>query len=400
MSYASPARKSGIAGLGSSLNPAASDFATQLARSNFGGDSVETTTKSERSEDTGGFNRRVTRQDIIYATAQLAIMTETGINLSEALSGLIDGEKNLRWKQVLLDLKSGIDSGEDFSASLSRFPKHFDRTYVSLIKASESTGALAEMLERIALYLRKELETRSKVRGAMAYPAVMGFVATGVTLFLLTYVLPKFTPLFNRKGMKLPLPTVVMMTLSHWLLDFWYLWLVGSIALTLGFIFGRRTETGRSAWDWFKINAPLVGPMFRKVTISRSIRTLGTMIASGVSMLESLKLCADVSGNYYYEQLWLAVLDRVTCGEQICDVLRGSSLFPPMLVQMISSGEKTGKLDVVLEKVSDYYDQEVDTAIKTCTSMIEPIMITVMGVVVGGIGMALMLPIFSLSRPG
>ncbi len=140
--------------------------------------------------------------------------------------------------------------------------------------------------------------------------------------------------------------------------------------------------------------------MFRKVTISRSIRTLGTMIASGVSMLDALKLCADVSGNYFYEQLWLRVLDSVTCGQQICEVLKGNSLFPPMLVQMIASGEKTGKLDAVLNRVSDYYDQEVEASIKTCTSMIETIMITVMGVVVGGIGMALMLPIFQLSRPG
>jgi type IV pilus assembly protein PilC len=168
----------------------------------------------------------------------------------------------------------------------------------------------------------------------------------------------------------------------------------------VGFIYGKRTEPGRQAWDWVKINTPIIGPMFRKVAISRSIRTLGTMIASGVSMLEALRLSAEVTGNYYYEKLWLGVLDKVTSGKQICDALRGNPLFPAMLVQMIASGEDTGKLDIVLEKVSTYYDQEVESALKTTTSLIEPIMITFMGVVVGGIGLALLLPIFSLSRGG
>ncbi|MCH8922150.1 MAG: type II secretion system F family protein [Planctomycetes bacterium] len=173
-----------------------------------------------------------------------------------------------------------------------------------------------------------------------------------------------------------------------------------AVALVLGFIFGRRTEPGRKAWDWFKINAPLVGSLNRKTTISRSIRTLGAMVQSGVPMLESIRLTADVAGNYYYERLWLKVLDEVTSGKRICDVLAGNPLFPSTLVQMISSGEETGKLDMVLQRVSSYYDQEVDAAIKTTTSMIEPIMITIMGVIVGGIAMSLLLPIFQLSRPG
>ena len=166
-----------------------------------------------------------------------------------------------------------------------------------------------------------------------------------------------------------------------------------------GFFYGKRTEPGRKVWDWMKINMPIIGPMFRKVAISRSIRTLGTMIASGVPMLDAFRLSSEVAGNYYYEQLWLDVLEQVTAGKQIHETLHGNPLFPPMLVQMISSGEETGKLDDVLAKVSNYYDQEVETSLKTVTSMIEPMMITVMGVVVGGIGMSLLLPIFSLSKP-
>ena len=325
-------------------------------------------------------------------------MSETGINLSTALNGILQQEDNPTLRKVLTDLRSSVESGEDFSTALARYPKLFDKTYVSLVRASEATGKMGEMLEAIATYLRKELESRGKVRAAMAYPSVMLVMAIAVTIFLLTFVLPKFTPLFNSRGMKLPMPTLVMMTLSHYLLDFWYLWLIGATTAIVGFFWGRRTEPGRKALDWIKISLPIVGPMCRKVTISRSIRTLGTMITSGVPMLEAIQLSSDVAGNYYYAQLWQDVLVAVTSGNQICTALSRNALFPKMLVQMISSGEETGKLDLVLMKVSNYYDREVETSLKAVTSLIEPIMITIMGVVVGGIGMALMLPIFSLSK--
>jgi type IV pilus assembly protein PilC len=229
----------------------------------------------------------------------------------------------------------------------------------------------------------------------------MMVLAIAVTVFLLTFVMPKFMPLFERQGAALPRPTRVMMAISSALINYWYFWVAGFVLAVGGFFFGRRTEPGRQAIDWAKINLPLIGPMCRKVTISRSIRTLGTMISSGVPMLEAIALSGDVSGNYYFEQLWRDVLAQVTSGSQICTALSKSKLFPRMLIQMISSGEETGKLDVVLGKVSHYYDQEVETSLKTLTSMIEPILITVMGVIVGGIGLALMLPIFSLSKtPG
>jgi type IV pilus assembly protein PilC len=256
------------------------------------------------------------------------------------------------------------------------------------------------MLDRIAGYLRKESETISKVRAALAYPAVMLFVAVGVTIFLLTYVLPKFAPLFNRPGAKLPSITKLMMVASDSLLLYWWAWLLGITAVTVGLILFRRTKQGRQTIDTVKINMPLVGIMFRKVAISRSIRTLGTMMASGVPVLDAIKLSADVAGNCHFERLWNTVGEQITEGSRIAESLAKNALFPKMLVQMIKSGEETGKLDTVMLKVSNYYDQEVETSLKAVTSMIEPIMITVMGVVVGGIGMALLLPIFSLSKPG
>jgi len=344
------------------------------------------------------FGPRVSKRDIIYVTSQLAVMVDTGITLSNALASIIEQEANPGLRKVLSDIQSAVEAGEDFSAALARYPKLFDKTYRALVKAAEATGSLGPMLERLAGYLRSEVETRGKVRAALAYPTVMLLLACGVTVFLLTYILPKFMPLFKSKHVDLPTPTVVMMAVSDVLLKYWYWWLAGLVVLVVGFLYGRRTETGRRWLDWLKINIPILGPMFRKVTISRSIRALGTMIGSGVPILDAVRLAAEVSGNCHYEEVWRQVADELTAGKRICDVLRQSPLFPPALVQMIGAGEETAKLDTVLEKVSDYYDREVETSVKATTSLIEPIMIGVMGVVVGTIGLSVLLPIFSLSR--
>jgi type IV pilus assembly protein PilC len=356
-------------------------------------------------EEEGGelaaiFGRRVTKTDIIYLTNQLAIMVETGITIADALETIAEQEDSPALQRMLKDLKEAVEGGEDFSTALARHPKYFDETYVALIRASEATGTLGAMLDRIAGYMRSEKETRGKVRSALTYPCAMLTLSIGVTTFLLTYIMPKFEPLFSRPGVKLPKSTKMLMAVSDTMIGQWYFWIAGVIALIVGFVLLKRTASGKRFFDYAKIHTPVFGPLFRKVAISRSIRTLGTMMASGVSVLDSLQLCADVSGNCYYRELWLDVLDQVTSGKQICEAVAGNPLLPPMLVRMISSGEDTGKLDVVLDRVSAYYDNEVDTAIKTATSLIEPVMISFMGVVVGGIAMSLLLPIFSLSKPG
>ncbi len=346
----------------------------------------------------GLFAKRVSKKEIIYVTGQLAIMVDTGITLSAALSGIVDQEPNPTLKRVLTDLRDAVEGGEDFSTALAKYPKLFNKTFVSLVKASEATGTLGPMLDRISDYLRKEMETRGKVRAAMAYPMVMMFLAIGVTIFLLTYIMPKFTPLFRSRGTKLPTPTLIMMNVSDALIGYWYLWLIGLVLAVVGFLYGRRTQPGRQAIDWVKINLPLVGPMARKVILSRSIHTLGTMLGSGVSIMESIRLAGEVSDNYYFERVWQRVLDEVTAGRRICEVLQDDPLFPRVLVQMISAGEETGKLHEVLERVSGYYDREVETSLKATTSLIEPLMIAGMGAVIGTIGLALLLPIFSLSK--
>src|SRR5437870_3122394 len=336
----------------------------------------------ELEEESAGFDlmpSRIRRADVIFATNQLAVMVDTGITLSQALATIAEQETNPALRLMLLDLKHSVEAGDDFSTALSRHPQHFDKTYISLIKASEQTGTLGEMLDTVSIYLRSQLETRQKIRAAMAYPAVMAVIAVGVTIFLLTYILPKFEPLFSRKGVKLPKITLFMMSASNLLLNYWPYWIVGAVALILTYVFGRKTEPGRKILDWLKINLPVIGNMTRKVTLSRSVRTLGTMVASGVSMLEAIKLTAEVASNWYYEQAWLRVLDLVTQGQRISESLQDErDLFPGTLVQMIDAGEETGKLDVVLGKVSSFYDKEVETSIKATTSMIEPLMICAM----------------------
>jgi len=356
---------------------------------------------SVEEEEEGGFSfgfNRISTSDIIYMTSQISIMIETGINLSTALSGIASQEKNESLKNLLLDLKSDIDSGEDFSAALSKYPRYFDQTYIALVRASEKTGLMGEMLDRVALYLRKEAETRGKIKAALAYPAVMMVMAIGVTIFLLTFVLPRFEPLFSRKGVELPTPTVVMMVTSTVLLEYYMYWIPALVAVGVGFYFFRKSETGRSVIDHIKLNMPVIGPMVRKVTIARSLNTLGTLVRSDVPMLQALELTSMVCNNIYYAKMWSSVIESVTSGNQIHECLRKSKLIPATIIQMIAAGEETGRLDDVLEKVSSHFEDDVDLSIKTTTSLIEPIMIAVMGIVVGGIALGLLMPIFSLSR--
>ncbi len=222
----------------------------------------------EADDDLGLFARPVRKRDLIYITTQLAIMVDTGITLSVALGSIVQQERNPSLKKVLAALKSKVEGGEDFSTALAEHPKLFDKTFVSLIRASEATGKLGEMLNRLATYLRKEVDTRSKVRAAMAYPTVMLVVATCATIFLLTFVMPKFTPLFQARGNALPASTRFMMMVSDAMINYWWAWIASVVLLVGGFLYGKRTDPGRRVWDWLKINTPIIGPMFRKVAIS------------------------------------------------------------------------------------------------------------------------------------
>ncbi len=359
--------------------------------------SINEKTSGSSKDGPSLFAKRVKRADIIYLTNQLAVMIDSGVPLATALESLAKQGDNPTLQSMLARIQKDVESGDDLSSALKRFPKYFDRTYVNLVRASEASGALSAMLERISEQSSTELETAQKVKGALTYPAAMLLMCVSVSIFLLTFVFPKLMPMFSARAIDVPLPTKVMIALSTALTGYWYLFVVAVILIVGFLIWARKQPWGRMAFDWVWLNLPVLGPLIRKVTISRSIRTLATTVNAGVPMLEALELCGGVSNNTFYEQVWEDVGDKVTGGKTIHEALEGNRLFPQTLLQMISSGEQTGKLGLVLDKVSDYYDREVANAVKTATSLIEPIMVVVMGSVIGTIALAMLLPIFKLS---
>ncbi|HID22882.1 MAG TPA: type II secretion system F family protein, partial [Planctomycetaceae bacterium] len=294
------------------------------------------------------FCRRVTRSEIIYVTNQLAVMVDSGVPLADAVQGLAQQATNPTLADVLFAIHRDLESGEDFSSALAKFPKYFDRTYVNLIKASEASGTLAAMLDRIATQSRNELETLQKIRGAMIYPAAMLVMCVGVCIFLLTYVFPKLLPMFAGREEEIPKPTRMLMAVSEVLRHEWYFVIIGGFLLISFVLYGRKQPWGRRFLDWMWLNLPIWGTLTRKVAISRSVRTLATTVNAGVPMLDALQLCAGVANNVFYERTWLDVSEKVTGGKQIHEALAGNDLFPDTLVQMIASGEKTGKLGHVL----------------------------------------------------
>ncbi|WP_347245234.1 type II secretion system F family protein [Thermogutta sp.] len=342
---------------------------------------------------------RVRPRDLISTTEQLAILVESGVTLAPALAAAIEEERNPAMRAVLRKVKECVEAGQDFSGSIAQFPRVFNATFVALAKAGEKTGALGSMLRRAAGYMQAEYETRSKIRSAMIYPAIMLVMSIAVTTFLLTFVLPKFVPVFESRHAKLPSITVAMLALSGFAVKYGpvLICVAGSLA-TAGYVF-RKTKRGREWLDAFKLRVPLLGNVARKVALSRSVRTLGTLLGSGISVLEALELAAEIAENAVVRKAWLSIKDGLIEGRRICDCMKQHAIFPRSLVQMVAAGEETGNLDAVLERTAEFYERELETTIKTVTSLIEPAMIIVMGVVVGTIGLSLLLPIFSLSRP-
>ncbi|HEX6984277.1 MAG TPA: type II secretion system F family protein [Planctomycetaceae bacterium] len=349
------------------------------------------------SAATAAWRKRVSRAEVINVTAQLAVMVEAGVPLAQAIRGAATQAAGPALRELLDRLAGQVEAGDAFSAALARCPRHFDKTYVNLIRAAEASGTLGPMLDRLALRMQAEQETRQKVVGAMIYPAAMLLMCVGTSVFLLTYVFPKLTPMFAARKLDLPTPTKLLMALSAAMTGHWYLFLAGAAAAVGFFLYARTRPWGRQALDRAWLHVPILGPMLRKVILARCLRTLATTVNAGVPMLESLRLAANVSNNVWYERAWLDVAEQVTGGRQIHQALDGHPLFPPTLLQMVASGEGTGRLGQVLTRVSDAFDREVANAIKSATSMIEPIMVFVMGGVIGTIALAMLLPIFQLS---
>ena len=291
-----------------------------------------------------------------------------------------------------------MEAGKQFSDAISKYPKLFNPLYLNMVKASEMSGSFSKMLDRIAVYMAQQIETRKMVIGASIYPGIIGTLAVGVTVFLLTFVLPRFAAVFEGKEDALPWATKFLMSLSKFMVNNWYILLGAVVGMAGGFYAFLRTEVGTFWADKAKLTIPVVKMMFRSLYISRSLQTMGQLINAGVPMLDTLNITAEISGNQLFRGMWRRVHAGVKQGRKITTTLQKDTVLPKAVVQMISAGEESGKLGEVLDEISGYYQKQLKDQIKAVTSMIEPIMILFMGTVVGFIAMAIILPIFKMSQ--
>ncbi|MFH1884695.1 MAG: type II secretion system F family protein [Planctomycetota bacterium] len=337
------------------------------------------------------------RKDILNFTKQLAIMIRAGISLQDSLESIAEHNEKEKFKVVIFDLKNQIESGQSFSQALSEHSDVFSELYINMVAAAEISGSLSGMLQKLSEYLDSEAETRSQIKGAMVYPIIIATMAVSVTIFLLCFVLPRFTAIFAGKEHLLPGPTKALMATSTFMRGYWYFIIPVIGALFWGFWYFIGTEGGRRWWDKTKLVLPLIKTLCRSLYITRSLHTMGVLIRAGVPILNTISITAQIAGNVLYKEMWLGVYEEVRQGKKIASSLSQYNLMPSTVVQMVRSGEDSGTMSDVLRDVSDYYARELRTIIKTVTSMIEPIMIVVMGVLVGFIAMSIILPIFKMS---
>ena len=356
---------------------------------------------SEAAGPTGSVGARgikISRADLIQISTQLSIMVETGVQITEALECIATQAEKPNVARLAADLNRQVQSGSDLSSALARHPRSFPRLFVALIAASEKSGMLSRLLNRATEYVRSEADTIRRVRGALTYPAIMLGFAMTTTIFLLTFVLPKFTAIYASKGAALPAPTRILMAVSSFVIT-QYPWLIaGALLLAAGIYALLRTEPGRRVFDQLQLRVPLLGSMFRKLHLARGLRMIGTMAGAGVNLIDCVQAAHDLCPNSLYRDLWDEAREQIETGRQLSEPMLKSPLVPRSIAQMIRVGEKSGRLGSVMEQVAGYAEIELTERIAELTRYIEPIMISVMGLIIGSVAMALMLPIFTISK--
>ncbi len=342
----------------------------------------------------------VNETDLVLFTRQLATMIDAGLPLVSALTALYeqcDPKKQIGLKRVIGDLSARVQGGDSFHDAISKHPKVFNRLYTAMVKAGESGGLIAEILDRLAGFLEAAARLKKKVKSAMTYPVIVICIAMAITTFLIVRVVPVFGQIFADFGAKLPAPTQFLIDLSDFIRGNWYF----LVAIIGGVIFGIRyilqTKQGREVWDKWKLKLPIFGPLIHKICMTRFARTFAQLIRSGVPILEVMDIVGETSGNMMIEHAIKAVAVDVEKGDQLTTALTKQAIFPPMLLRMVAAGEATGKIDVMLEKMADFWDEEIEALLDALTSLIEPLLIVVLGVIVGGIVIAMFLPIFKLN---
>ena len=359
---------------------------------------VDSVKKKSESAFLGPKVQKITERDIVLFTRQFSTMVDAGLPLVQCLDILGKSGDNTTFGKVILAVKTNIEVGNNLSDSMRKHPKVFDSLYCNLVEAGEAGGILDTILNRLAAYIEKALALKKKVKAAMVYPASIITVAVVVVAFLMIFVIPTFAAMFSGAGKELPGPTAIVMKVSDIFRFGWYYMIGGLVGFVVIFKRVYATERGATEIDRMALKLPVFGVLIQKVAVAKFSRTLGTLISSGVPLIEAMDICARTAGNKVIEGAILSTIISVKEGETIAAPLARERVFPPMVIQMIDVGESAGALDTMLSKIADFYDQEVDTAVDGLTALLEPMLMVFLGLIVGFIVVAMYLPIFKMGE--
>jgi type IV pilus assembly protein PilC len=344
-----------------------------------------------------GFRAKVSQKELAIFTRQFATMIDAGLPLVQCLDILGMQQENQAFKSVILKVKEDVESGSTFADALTKHPKVFDELFVNLVAAGEVGGILDTILARLAAHIEKAMKLAKKIKGAMVYPSTIVAVAIIVTVVLLLYVIPIFGKMFQDFGQALPAPTQFVLGLSDFTRKYFLLVIVVTVALVAALRWYRNRESGRRNIDALLLKLPILGSLLQRIAVARFSRTLGTMVSSGVPILEGMDIVAKSAGNKVIEEAIVKARMSISEGKTIADPLAEAKVFPVMVTQMVAVGEATGALDTMLNKIADFYDDEVDAAVEALTALLEPMLMIFLGVVIGGLVVAMYLPIFKLA---
>jgi type IV pilus assembly protein PilC len=347
----------------------------------------------------GAGGKKITAKDIAIFSRQMATMMASGVPLVQSFEIVGRGHENPRMQSLIMDIKGEVEAGNNLADSLAKHPDHFDDLFVNLVRAGEAGGILESLLDKIATYKEKIEAIKGKIKKALFYPTAVLVMAFVVTAVLMIFVIPQFAALFADFGAELPAMTVLVINMSNFFVDWWYVILGGVIGVVMGFVqLKKRSTTFGRLLDRVSLKLPIIGDILVKATIARFARTLSTMFAAGVPLVEAMDSVAGAAGNVVYGDAIIRMRDEIATGQQLQVAMRETGLFPNMVVQMVAIGEESGSIDSMLAKVADFYEREVDDAVDAMSSLMEPLIMAVLGVLIGGLVIAMYLPIFKMGQ--
>ena len=364
--------------------------------------SSDSSLQDEESVSHKLYRARVKSAELILFTTQLSVMLDSGVVLSDALDAIAEQAENGIFKIIIRNIAKRVKSGECFSKTLTEYPRVFNSMFISMVKASEASGKMAQMLDVLSGYLNFESETQKRIKGALTYPFIMALMAVAATGTLMFFVLPRFMGIYEAKGASLPKITQLLVSFSKMLGNFEIMTVVVTtiIFLSAALYYWAGTVSGRRVIDFLKIRTPVIGTMFIDTVVARSMRIMATMVNTGVNLLDSIHVMQGACENYYFQRLWIVVDEKIRAGYQLSEsvlISQDSGLIAPGIIQMLRAGEKSGKLGEVCDKVSVFYEKKLEASIRNVMALIEPVMITILGAIIGTIAIALLLPVFRIS---